>query len=60
MWELRPSPASPTIPAVLDFTKPHTWLVFAGMLIITGFILNQIADRVKPVDQLLTASGLNN
>ena len=60
MWELHPSPPGPKVPIVLDFTKPHTWLVFAGMLIITGFILNQIASRVKPVDQLLTASGLNN
>lgn len=52
-------PGTPTIPAMLDFTKPHSWLVFAGMLIVVGFVLNQLAPRVKPLDQLLTASGLN-
>jgi Na+/citrate or Na+/malate symporter len=42
---------------VIDLTKPYNWLAIVFVMIVGGFILRQIGNRVPLVKQVNQASG---
>ena len=45
---------------MIDWTKPHNWIVFLAMLLIICLVLNQVAARNATVDKALSSVGLNH
>lgn len=43
---------------MLDLTKPHNWVALLLAMLLIGFVLNQIGNRVPMVKRVATASGL--
>jgi hypothetical protein len=42
---------------VLDLTKPYNWLAIMFVVLVGGFVLRQVGNRVPLVRQINTASG---
>ena len=43
---------------MIDWTKPQNWLIFAVMLLVIGFVLNQVGSRSGQAKRALASSGL--
>jgi Na+/citrate or Na+/malate symporter len=42
---------------VLDLTKPYNWLAIVFVMLVAGFALRQLGNRVPLVRQINTAAG---
>lgn len=42
---------------MLDLTKPYNWLAIVFVMLVGGFVLRQLGNRVPMVRQINTASG---
>jgi Na+/citrate or Na+/malate symporter len=42
---------------VIDLTKPYNWLAIVFVMLVGGFVLRQIGNRVPIVRQVNTAAG---
>jgi len=42
---------------VIDLTKPYNWLAIVFVMIVAGFVLKQLGNRVPVVRQINQASG---
>ena len=43
--------------SVIDLTKPYNWLAIVFVMIVGGFLLRQIGNRVPLVKQVNQAAG---
>lgn len=40
----------------MDLTKPHTWIALTIAVLVIGFALHQLGNRVSPVKPVVTAA----
>jgi Na+/citrate or Na+/malate symporter len=42
---------------VIDLTKPYNWLAIVFVMLVAGFVLKQLGNRLPLVRQINTSSG---